>query len=123
VDIYRSVVPDDVEISSPPMAVLVVQPRHPHVPEVSPDGRIFFESLYFVYSIMCLCWQYVHMYKTVWWLPQSHSHYALVSLLKRIFAIFVNNSHYLIISHTHTYSVVVYHYRIFISLTLILPPS
>ena len=36
-----------------------------------------FEAFVFVFSTMALGLQYINLYKTVWWLPQSHSTYAL----------------------------------------------
>ena len=36
-----------------------------------------FEAFVFVFSIVTLGLQYINLYKTVWWLPNSHSNYAL----------------------------------------------
>ncbi|KAI0231476.1 Transmembrane protein 39A-A [Lamellibrachia satsuma] len=60
-----------------PSALLVIQPKHAHIPEIPTDSNVIFESMVFVFALICLCLQYVNVYKTVWWLPHSHSGYAL----------------------------------------------
>ena len=74
---FSSIVEDDTAGS---MASLM-PPKHAHVPEVPVDGNLIFEGIMFVFSVMCLCLQYINLYKTVWWLPHSHSNYALVKKL------------------------------------------
>ena len=63
------------------MAALILPPRHSHVPEIGLDNNFLFEGFVFVFGSMVLLLQYINLYKTVWWLPQSHSNYALVSLM------------------------------------------
>lgn len=70
---------DSCEDDSNPMASMVTQPKHSHVPDVPTDSNLIFELIIFGFSVMCLCLQYINLYKTVWWLPHSHANYALVS--------------------------------------------
>ncbi|VDP03488.1 unnamed protein product [Soboliphyme baturini] len=41
------------------------------------QGELFFECTLFLYSVLVLFLQYLNLYKTMWWLPNSHTHYAL----------------------------------------------
>ena len=39
---------------------------------------IVFEAFIFIYCMMALLLQYLHLYKSVWWLPHSYNSYAMV---------------------------------------------
>ncbi|KAK2149600.1 hypothetical protein LSH36_445g02080 [Paralvinella palmiformis] len=67
---------DDGDAGSP-LASIVVQPHHSHIPDIAPDSNLIFEGMVFMYSVMTLCLQYINLYKTVWWLPHSNAKYAL----------------------------------------------
>ncbi|XP_064628999.1 transmembrane protein 39A-like isoform X2 [Lineus longissimus] len=56
---------------------MIVQPKHAHFPDIPLDSCLFYEAVLFVYGILVMILQYVHLYKTVWWLPQSHATYGL----------------------------------------------
>ncbi|XP_059153925.1 transmembrane protein 39A-like [Physella acuta] len=60
-----------------PLASMVVLPKHSHLPDIPGDGNLYFECMLFVFGIIMMCLQYINLYKTVWWLPQSHAQYAL----------------------------------------------
>ena len=70
---------DDGDAGSP-LASIVMQPHHSHIPDIAPDSNLIFEGMVFMYSVMTLCLQYINLYKTVWWLPHSNAKYALVSI-------------------------------------------
>lgn len=47
------------------------------LPDLPVDGPILFESIIFAYSIVALLLQYLHLYRTVWWLPHSYTNLAV----------------------------------------------
>ncbi|BFZ09234.1 hypothetical protein BsWGS_12273 [Bradybaena similaris] len=69
--------PDDRDGNVIPLASMVVLPKHSHLPDIPGDGNLYFECMLFVFGIIMMCLQYINLYKTVWWLPQSHAQYAL----------------------------------------------
>ena len=48
------------------------------IPAIPHDGPLQFEIFIFVYSMVALLLQYLHLYKSVWWLPHSYNAYAMV---------------------------------------------
>jgi len=46
----------------------------PHIPH---DSQPVFEVLVFVYTVVAMCLQYVHLYRSVWWLQHSYNHTAI----------------------------------------------
>lgn len=53
-------------------------PQHPTLPDLPRgQGELFFECTLFLYSVLALFLQYLNLYKTMWWLPNSHTHYAV----------------------------------------------
>jgi len=60
-----------------PLASMVVLPKHSYLPEIPTDSNLYFECMLFVFGFFMMCLQYINLYKTVWWLPQSHAQYAL----------------------------------------------
>ncbi len=65
-----------------PLANLVLPPKHAHIAEMQADGNLMFEAMVFVFAVVALGLQYINLYKTVWWLPHSHSRFALVSITR-----------------------------------------
>ncbi|XP_063242588.1 transmembrane protein 39A [Bacillus rossius redtenbacheri] len=51
--------------------------KHIPVPVIPQDGGVTFEVLMFVFTVMSSCLQFLHLYRTVWWLPQSFTRYAM----------------------------------------------
>lgn len=51
--------------------------RHSHIPETGNTSNLFFEFFVFMNCCFFLSLQYINMYKTVWWLPQSNASYAV----------------------------------------------
>lgn len=62
-----------------PSSGAVSQPKHAHVPHIPVEGELSFALLAFLFSVTSMALQYLHLYKTVWWLPHSHAEYAIVS--------------------------------------------
>ncbi|XP_064604288.1 transmembrane protein 39A-like [Liolophura sinensis] len=60
-----------------PLASMAVIPKHAHLPEIPGDGNFMFEVMLYAFGLIVMLLQYVHLYKTVWWLPNSHAKYAL----------------------------------------------
>ncbi|KHJ47505.1 hypothetical protein D918_02365 [Trichuris suis] len=55
--------------------VTLQHPVFPDIPMV--QGELFFECTLFLYSVLVLFLQYLNLYKTLWWLPNSYTHHAL----------------------------------------------
>lgn len=56
----------------------VLAPKHIPVPNVPQDGNIMFEVIMFVFTGTTSFLQFLHLYRTVWWLPQSYTRYTMV---------------------------------------------
>ncbi|XP_052811219.1 transmembrane protein 39A-B-like isoform X3 [Mya arenaria] len=68
---------DDRDANLIPLATMAVLPKHAHIPEIQGDTNISFEAMLYVFGFIVMCLQYINLYKTVWWLPNSHANYAL----------------------------------------------
>ncbi|XP_052237907.1 transmembrane protein 39A-like isoform X2 [Dreissena polymorpha] len=68
---------DDRDANMIPLATMAVLPRHSHIPDIECDLNISFEAMLYIFGVIAMCLQYINLYKTVWWLPHSHSTYAL----------------------------------------------
>ncbi|KRY72700.1 Transmembrane protein 39A, partial [Trichinella pseudospiralis] len=56
----------------------VLLPQHPVFPDISMvQGELFFECTLFLYSVLVLFLQYLNLYKSLWWLPNSYTQHAL----------------------------------------------
>jgi hypothetical protein len=56
------------------LATLVVVPRYTDIPT---DSNLFFELLLFIYCVVALGLQYINIYRTIWWIPNSYNNYAM----------------------------------------------
>jgi hypothetical protein len=54
-------------------------PKHISISYVSSDHSLVYESVVLFYSLSAFLLQILHLYRTVWWLPQSYEKNALVS--------------------------------------------
>lgn len=54
-------------------------PKHFPSPNIPIDGDFFFEFLMFFFSTVSSALQFIHLYHTVWWTPNSHMSQAVVS--------------------------------------------
>ncbi|CAK9298756.1 unnamed protein product [Gordionus sp. m RMFG-2023] len=50
---------------------------HQDLPDIPLDNELLYHFLSSTFSILSLILQYIQIYKTIWWLPQSHTPYAL----------------------------------------------
>lgn len=57
-------------------------PKHIPFPEMPQTSEIFNELVMFVYTSLAASMQFLHLYRTVWWLPDSHTSHALVNVKK-----------------------------------------
>ncbi|XP_034940123.1 transmembrane protein 39A [Chelonus insularis] len=55
----------------------LLAPKHVPIPAVPVDDQLFFEALSFGISIAAALMQFLNLYKTVWWLPQSYNDYSM----------------------------------------------
>jgi hypothetical protein len=54
-------------------------PKHVSISYESSDHSLIYESVVLFYSLSAFLLQILHLYRTVWWLPQSYEKNALVS--------------------------------------------
>lgn len=57
----------------------VIPPKHIPIPELPPSSDLYFELDSFCFFLLAMGGQYVNLYRSVFWLPYSHTDYALVS--------------------------------------------
>lgn len=50
----------------------VIAPKHIQLPRLPPESELMFEAQTLLLFIICSATQYLNLYRTVWWLPQSH---------------------------------------------------
>lgn len=55
----------------------VVSPRHIPVPSLPQDSSVLFEVVMFTFTAMATFLQFLHLYRSVWWLPQSYTRYSM----------------------------------------------
>ena len=53
-------------------------PRHISISYASTDHDLIYESVILFYSLAAFFLQLLHLYRTVWWLPQSYEQNAVV---------------------------------------------
>ncbi|XP_066993587.2 transmembrane protein 39A isoform X3 [Anabrus simplex] len=63
--------------SSDGTASRIVTPKHIPAPSIPQDGNITFEIMMFIFTGMTSFLQFLHLYRTVWWLPQSYTRYTM----------------------------------------------
>lgn len=54
-------------------------PKHINFPDV-PHNEFFNEFFIFAFTIISVLTQFMHLYRTVWWLPDSYTHQTIVRL-------------------------------------------
>lgn len=57
-------------------------PKHYPFPNTPVDNDLVFEALMFCYTITAASLQFLHLYRSVWWLPHSYNNHAMVIYLK-----------------------------------------
>lgn len=73
-DSDREITYEELKFSPPP------PPKHIPFPDVPQTSEIFNELVMFVYTSLAASMQFLHLYRTVWWLPDSHTSHALVRI-------------------------------------------
>ncbi|XP_046403849.1 transmembrane protein 39A isoform X1 [Ischnura elegans] len=54
-----------------------ISPKHIPIPNIPRDSDMIFEILMFAYTGIASFIQFLHLYRSVWWLPQSYNRYAM----------------------------------------------
>jgi len=67
--------------------------KHISISYAASDPTLVYESIVLFFSLSAFFLQLLHLYRTVWWLPQSYTQYAVVNLffINYIF----NKAHYI----------------------------
>ncbi|XP_044261959.1 transmembrane protein 39A-like [Tribolium madens] len=60
-----------------PILEQAAAPKHFPFPNTPVDDDLFFEFLMFMFSAICAGLQFLHLYRTVWWLPHSYNRQAM----------------------------------------------
>lgn len=55
-----------------------LQPKHIRFPDVPYSSELINELMIFVYTIIATAMQFLHLYRTVWWLPESNTNQTMV---------------------------------------------
>ncbi|XP_054270905.1 transmembrane protein 39A [Macrosteles quadrilineatus] len=55
----------------------VVSPKHIPLPVLPQDSGLMFEVIMCSYTAMATFLQFLHLYRSVWWLPQSYTRYSM----------------------------------------------
>ncbi|XP_014260397.1 transmembrane protein 39A-A isoform X2 [Cimex lectularius] len=55
----------------------VVSPKHMPMPSLPQDGNITFEVIMFFFTCAVTFLQFLHLYRSVWWLPNSYTKFAM----------------------------------------------
>lgn len=56
---------------------LASAPKHIPMPPVNHDGELLYECIMFAYTVVSCAMQFLHLYRSVWWLPTSYSQHAM----------------------------------------------
>lgn len=54
------------------------QPKHIRFPDVPYNSELLNELMMFAYTIIAAAMQFLHLYRTVWWLPESNTSQTMV---------------------------------------------
>lgn len=55
-----------------------LQPKHIRFPDVPFNSELLNELMIFVYTTIGAAMQFLHLYRTVWWLPESNTNQTMV---------------------------------------------
>ncbi|XP_048485506.1 transmembrane protein 39A [Plutella xylostella] len=81
-----------------------VAPKHIPFPVIPHDGELLFEFMTLVFTLLAAALQFLNLYRTVWWLPHSHTNQAM--------------NFYLIDIHLVSFIVAILSRRFLLSLTM-----
>lgn len=55
-----------------------IAPKHFPFPNIPVDNDFMFEIMMFFYNVVACGLQFLHLYRSVWWLPHSYTDQAMV---------------------------------------------
>lgn len=61
-----------------PLNSKVMSPKHIPIPHIPQESAIVFETYMFAFTTVASFLQFLHLYRSVWWLPQSYTRYTMV---------------------------------------------
>lgn len=56
------------------------QPKHIRFPDVPYSSELVNELMIFMYTMIATAMQFLHLYRTVWWLPESNTSQTMVNV-------------------------------------------
>lgn len=59
-----------------------IQPKHIRFPDVPYSSELVNELMIFLYTMIATAMQFMHLYRTVWWLPDSNTSQTMVNRFK-----------------------------------------
>nr|XP_018908197.1 PREDICTED: transmembrane protein 39A-A-like [Bemisia tabaci] len=59
-------------------------PKHIRLPKIVEDSALMFEIVMFVFTYAATFFQFLNLYRSVWWLPHSHTSYTMVRTLNYV---------------------------------------
>lgn len=59
------------------------QPKHLRFPDVPYNSELFNELILFAYTTVAAAMQFLHLYRTVWWLPESNTSQSMVRIFHK----------------------------------------
>lgn len=60
------------------MPSFLPQPKHIRFPDVPYSSELVNELMIFMYTMIATAMQFLHLYRTVWWLPESNTSQTMV---------------------------------------------
>lgn len=57
------------------------QPKHLRFPDASLQSELLNELIMFAFAVLATAMQFLHLYRTVWWLPESHTSQSMVIII------------------------------------------
>lgn len=69
---------DDRQLSN--NATYPTQPKHLRFPDASFHSEVLNELIMFGFSVIATAMQFLHLYRTIWWVPESHTSQSMVSV-------------------------------------------
>lgn len=71
-----------------------IQPKHIRFPDVPYSSELVNELMIFAYTLIATAMQFLHLYRTVWWLPESNTNQAMVKYSEYFWQLYVSSASY-----------------------------
>lgn len=55
-------------------------PKHIPFPDIPSNSDLINECIIFLFALFSAGMQFLHIYRTAWWFPESHVNHAIVSM-------------------------------------------